>query len=69
LVIENMIIDKSRRRKGIGAALLKELEIRAKARQCAQIILVTESDRIDACNFYEKNGFQPYNKGYKKNLI
>jgi ribosomal protein S18 acetylase RimI-like enzyme len=68
LVIENMIIDKTARKKGIGTALLAELEKKAKTHNCAQIILVTEDDRLDACHFYEKNGFQLNNKGYEKKL-
>ena len=69
LVIENMIVHENARRKGIAAALLTELEIRAKERNCTQMILVTESDRNDACGFYESNGFNPgVNVGYKKKL-
>jgi len=68
LVVENFIVDKSRRRQGIGRALLRELEKLAKERNCSQMILVTEKDRHDACAFYEKNGFQTNNTGYKKKL-
>ena len=68
LVVENFIVDKSRRRQGIGKALLRELEKLAKERNCTQMILVTEKDRHDACAFYEKNGFQTNNAGYKKKL-
>jgi len=67
LVLENMIIDRRCRRKGVGTFLLAELERRARARGCTQIILVTETDRKDACRFYEAMGFHPNaNKGYKK---
>jgi ribosomal protein S18 acetylase RimI-like enzyme len=69
LVIENMIIDKNYRRKGIGKILFLEIETIAKERNCTQIILVTETDRLDACSFYESIGFSPStNKGYKKYL-
>lgn len=69
LVVENMIVDKACRRTGVGRALLAELENRAKARGCTQMILVTEKSRQDACGFYESAGFEP-NKhtGYKKKL-
>lgn len=66
LVVENMIVDKPFRRCGAGQALLSVLESKAKAMNCAQMVLVTESEREDACCFYEKNGFQKNNKGYKK---
>lgn len=57
LVIENMIVDKNSRRTGAGRALLSELERRARERGCTQMILVTESNREDACGFYEALGF------------
>ena len=68
LVIENMIVDDLGPRKGVGSALLSELEKRARERHCTQMILVTEIERQDACGFYESFGFQKNNKGYKKKL-
>jgi ribosomal protein S18 acetylase RimI-like enzyme len=48
---------------------LAELEKRAKAMDCRQTILVTETERKAACRFYESAGFHPTaNKGYKKKL-
>ncbi|AGF56050.1 GNAT superfamily N-acetyltransferase [Clostridium saccharoperbutylacetonicum] len=38
LVIENMIIDKNYRKKGVGKALFLDLESIAKERNCTQII-------------------------------
>lgn len=69
LVIENMIVHENARRRGIAASLLRELETRAKERNCTQMILVTELDRNDACGFYESNGFRRgVSAGYKKKL-
>lgn len=69
LVVENMIVDQSARRSGIGKILLEELESRAKDRYCTQMILVTEVEREDAVGFYENNGFsRGTHKGYKKKL-
>ncbi len=69
LVIENMIVDREYRKSGIGKALLKELEDRAKQRNCTRMILVTETDRADACAFYEACGFHPSSaKGFKKKI-
>ena len=54
---------------GIASALLNELEIIAGERECTQMILVTETDRRDACAFYEASGFlSGVNSGYKKKL-
>ena len=70
LVVENMIVDKSGRKGGVGRALFRALENKAKERGCTQIILVTETERRDACGFYESMGFHPSaNKGYKKKLM
>ena len=67
LLVENMIIDINYRGKGIGKKLFTELEKLAKEKKCSQIILVTESNRSDACGFYESLGFDSTkNKGYKK---
>lgn len=69
LVVEDMIVDKKYRKRGIGRALFQTLERQAVAQGCTQVILVTESERTDACRFYESIGFHPSkNKGYKKKL-
>lgn len=57
LVVENFIIDKKHRRKGIGKLLMNEFEHKARERNCTQMILVTEKDRSDACGFYTSYGF------------
>jgi len=69
MVLENMIVDNKYRNKGIGKALIAELEKNAIDKGCTQIILVTEVDRMDACKFYESAGYSPTkNKGFKKKL-
>lgn len=69
MVLENVIVDKKHRRKGVGKALIREIEKHAVDLNCTQIILVTETDRIDACNFYASVGYNPNtNKGFKKKL-
>ena len=69
LVVEDMVVDQRHRNKGVGKALFRELEKQATARDCTQVILVTEAGREDACGFYESLGFHPTaNKGYKKKI-
>lgn len=68
LVVENLIVDKGERRKGAGRMLLRELEKAASARNCAQMILVTEEERADARGFYEAYGFDRRHRGYKKTI-
>ena len=69
MVIENMIVVKSNRKSGIGRDLINEIEKIAVLKNCSQIILVTETNRNDACRFYEKMGYLPeIQKEYKKKL-
>ena len=68
MVLENMVVDVTMRKNGIAKELLSELEKRAIAAGCSQIILVTEKARTDACGFYEAMGFSKENAGYKKKL-
>lgn len=69
MVLENMIVDQKYRNKGVGKALIAEIEKIAAEKNCTQIILVTEANRINACKFYESVGYSPYtHKGFKKKL-
>ena len=68
MVVEDMIVDKNCRHKGVGSALINELTKIGKEHKCTQMILVTEKNRHDACSFYEKNGFSTNTTGYKKKL-
>ncbi|MDP4086240.1 MAG: GNAT family N-acetyltransferase [Bacillota bacterium] len=69
LVLENMIVDKSFRNKGIGKALISELEKVATKRGCSQVILVTERNRVEAVKFYESAGYSSQTHlGFKKKL-
>lgn len=69
LVAENMIVNSGHRGKGIGAALMAELEQRAVAKGCGQILLVTDTVRLDARGFYAALGFAPdTHTGFKKKL-
>ena len=58
MVLENMIVDQKLRNKGVGKALISELEKIAINKNCSQIILVTETNRIDACEFYKSIGYK-----------
>jgi len=69
LVLEDMIVDRQCRNRGVGKLLFGELKKQAISKGCTQIILVTDSSRTDAQRFYESVGFHPTaNKGYKKKL-
>lgn len=69
MVLENMIVDKDYRNKGVGKALISELEKKASYKNCTQIILITDTDRINAREFYKIVGYNPdSHQGYKKKL-
>ena len=56
------------RGQGIGAALIRDAEARARAAGCTLLQLTTNSQRTDAQRFYDRLGFTPSHIGYKKSL-
>ncbi|MDC6363636.1 MULTISPECIES: GNAT family N-acetyltransferase [Flavobacteriaceae] len=69
LVMENFVVDKDHRGKGIGGNLFNELEKIGKEKGCSQIIFITETDRKETIAFYKKLGFDPIShKGFKRTL-
>ena len=59
MVVEDVIVDKNARRQGIGSMLMNAIEGKAKERDCCHIILVTDTSRHNACQFYASLGFDP----------
>ncbi len=69
MVVEDVIVDAEWRRRGIGSALMCELENQAVGGGCGYIIFVTEVERTDAHRFYESLDYDPdAYKGFKKRL-
>ncbi len=69
LVMEDLIVDENYRGKGIGKALLREIEETGKKLKCSQILFVTETGRKEAISFYEKAGYSSETHiGFKKSL-
>ena len=69
LVAEDVIVDQDHRRRGIGAAMMRELERWAVERGCGYMLFVTETTRTDAHRFYESLGYGlETHKGFKKRL-
>lgn len=69
MVVEDVIVDKHYRRMGIASSLMRELEKIASKNNCNYIIFVTESERTEACEFYESIGYKSdAYKGFKKRL-
>ncbi len=53
---------------GIGAALMAEVEARARAAGAAMLQLTTDKSRLRAHAFYDRLGYEPSHLGYKKAL-
>jgi N-acetylglutamate synthase-like GNAT family acetyltransferase len=66
--IDEMVIDKSLRGKGIGSKLLVEIIAKAKEKGCKSIELNSATHRKDAHKFYEKNGFEMSGYAFYKEL-
>lgn len=69
LVLEDLVVDGRYRRKGVGRALMTEMEKIAVEHGCYQMLFITENDRTDTIAFYASLGFNPdTHKGFKKPL-
>jgi len=69
MIIENVIVSSDYRNKGIGKALLNEIEMIAKKLNCYYIFFVSGDNRKEAHRFYESVGYNNDKvKGFKKYL-
>ena len=56
-VVENIVVDAAARGRGVGAALLAEVERLCLARDCSKIMLLSASERAGAHRFFERSGY------------
>ncbi len=69
MVVDDVIVDRPYRRRGIGKRLMRCLEARALENDCAFMTFVTETSRIEAQRFYSALGYDPEAYvGFKKNF-
>lgn len=66
--IEGVRIARDLRGQGLGEALIRDAESRARAAGCRLIQFTTNKARGDAHRFYDRMGFTPSHIGYKKPL-
>ena len=66
--IEDLIVDKDYRGKGIGKALIEEAIRFSKQNDCEVVELTSFLDNVDAHRFYEKNGFIKHSYKFKMYL-
>lgn len=63
-----IVVDELHRRRGVGEALVQEMEREAKRRRCCLILLTTATHRDDAHAFYERIGFEETGRRFAKPL-
>ena len=66
--VESVRVASDQRGRGIGAAMMRDAEDRARAAGCSLLQLTTNRTRADAHRFYERLGFTPSHIGYKRDL-
>jgi len=64
-VIEYVVVDETRRSKGIGKALMDYCKARAKEAGCYKIMLTSDKRRDRAHKFYRANGFEASAEGFR----
>lgn len=58
MVVEDVVVDESRRGSGVGTALMDRIESYAREHNCSYIMLITDTDRIGAHKFYKELGYK-----------
>lgn len=66
--VDDLVTDEAQRSSGIGAALMRHLEAKARACDCAGIELESGSHRTGAHRFYFREGFVITGFSFKKEL-
>ncbi|MCX6117440.1 MAG: GNAT family N-acetyltransferase [Proteobacteria bacterium] len=64
-IIENVIVERSHRKKGIGKAILIFARELAKSKNCYKVALMTGSKRESTLKFYESAGFLGNKTGFE----
>jgi ribosomal protein S18 acetylase RimI-like enzyme len=64
--VENVVVDREHRNRGIGAAHMAECEARAREAGAYKLQLLSNADRTDAHRFYESLGYRESARGYRR---
>ena len=57
-LVYHLAVDAAWRERGIGSALMDELEARLKARGCLKALLIVHSENLGVIGFYEHRGWE-----------
>ena len=66
MVVENVVVSKACRRKGVGKSLFEKIDELAEEINCGYTILVSSDFRKKAHKFYEDMGYTDGVKGFRK---
>ena len=58
MVVEDVVVDESHQREGIGVALMQYIEDYAQKNNCSYIMLITDIDRVSSQQFYKSLGYK-----------
>jgi GNAT superfamily N-acetyltransferase len=67
-VVEDVVVDSTRRGKGIGEALMRRAIEIAREAGCYKLVLTSNRRRTDAHRFYERLGFTASHFGFRIDL-
>jgi GNAT superfamily N-acetyltransferase len=65
-IIENVIVSRVQRNKGIGKALLNRAANLAESKNCYKVALMTGSKELSTLKFYESAGFKGDKQGFQR---
>jgi ribosomal protein S18 acetylase RimI-like enzyme len=66
--VENVAVAVEYRRRGVGTALMHEVERRAREADCCKVTLMSADHRSGAHRFYEGSGYTRCAVGFKKSI-
>jgi ribosomal protein S18 acetylase RimI-like enzyme len=66
--VENVVVDRDHRRRGVGAALMAACKDRALEARAYKLQLLSNADRTEAHRFYERLGYTESARGYRRYL-
>jgi GNAT superfamily N-acetyltransferase len=67
-VVEDVVVDDSRRGRGAGEALMRRVIELAREAGCYKLVLTSDRRRTDAHRFYQRLGFTASHLGFRMDL-
>jgi GNAT superfamily N-acetyltransferase len=67
-IVENVVVDESCRRLGVGRALMEAVVDRCREAGCYKVQLLSRTHRLGAHDFYARIGFEASATGFRRHL-